>query len=516
MADFPRRWGAYVLMRPLGSGGMGTVSLALTRAGGEEAVCVIKRLTPETLSDESRRKRFQREAEISRTLSYSGIAKTIATGEEEGEPYIAQEYIEGRNLAQLCAAARGVGERLSPIMVAHIGERVASALAYAHRRDVVHRDIAPSNVMIGFEGAVSLIDFGIARRSTDASLTATGAFIGRAVYTAPEVLVQGEADPRTDIYSLGVLLWELLVGRPPALGELETHPGPSSVATSEAIPTELEKLIVRAVDVDPARRFSCAEDFSAGLLQVAPAAEATTREITRLIGRCYEVAREHQLLKADLDEARPLLRDTLAPRRDGEPIASGRSPLRRRLWLYALCAVTASFALVLALRRGRPSEPFVATAPAAPGPATAPHWRPPPAPNPLGTATTPPPSAVTPPARLPSRPVSHTKLAAAAARTTAAELRPAARSAAAGRLLDRARDSLTDGDYDDAIRSAREALEIGSARQQAAAHLVVGKVLLAQGKRNPAAEEFAAAVELDPENTAASEHLASLRRKGAE
>jgi len=96
MADFPRRWGAYVLMRPLGSGGMGTVSLALTRAGGEEAVCVIKRLTPETLSDETRRRRFQREAEISRTLSYSGIAKTIATGEEEGEPYIAQEYIEGR------------------------------------------------------------------------------------------------------------------------------------------------------------------------------------------------------------------------------------------------------------------------------------------------------------------------------------------------------------------------------------------------------------------------------------
>ncbi|HVV52503.1 MAG TPA: protein kinase [Polyangia bacterium] len=504
-------------MRPLGSGGMGTVCLALTRAHGEEAICVIKRLTPETLSDESRRKRFQREAEISRTLSYSGIAKTIGAGEEEGEPYIAQEYIEGRTLAQLCAAAGGVGERLSPIMVAHIGERLASALAYAHRRDVVHRDIAPSNVMISFEGAVSLIDFGIARRSTDASLTATGAFIGRAVYTAPEVLVSGEADPRTDIYSLGVLLWELLVGRPPALGELESHPAPSSVATGEAIPPDLERLIVRAVDGDPAKRFLSAEDFAAGLLQVAPASADPTKQITTLIGRCYDLAREQRLLQEDLDEARPLLPEVSGKRRSARPHHAGPSALRRWPWLYALGAIPLAVVAGWALRPAPKSAPSLLPAPAESGQlATPPATSSPTVPKAAtAAATVGQPTPPRPPGPTP-RPVSHAKLGPTAARKPLPEVRPAPSSAAAGRLLDRARDSLTNGDYDDAIRSAKEALEVGTARQQSGAHLVLGKVLLAQGKRKPAADEFATAIELDPENTAASEHLASLRRKGLE
>src|SRR4051794_11385442 len=101
MPEFPQRWGAYVLIRPLATGGMGSVYLALTRSGGVETLCVVKRLTAETLSDPGRRKRFSREGDISRTLSFAGIARTLEAGEYRGEPYLAQEYIEGRTIAQL-------------------------------------------------------------------------------------------------------------------------------------------------------------------------------------------------------------------------------------------------------------------------------------------------------------------------------------------------------------------------------------------------------------------------------
>src|SRR5579871_989925 len=516
MPDFPQRWGAYVLIRPLGSGGMGTVFLALTRAGEEETVCVIKRLTAETLSDAGRRRRFQREGEISRTLSFEGIAKTLECGEQQGEPYIAQEYIEGRTAAQLCAAAGGVGERLSPLMVAQIGQRVASALAYAHRRDVVHRDIAPSNVMISFAGAVSLIDFGIARRSGDPSLTATGDFIGRAVYTAPEVLKRGEADPRTDIYSLGVLLWELLVGRLPALGELESHPDPSSLATGEVIPADLDKLIVRALDPDPARRFSSAEDFATGLLHVAPGGLGRSAELATLIGRCYEVTREHERLQADVDEARPLLATGALDGRQAAAKGARSSALRWSLLLGAGAAVAAAAAIGLCGRRSESGfvVPVASPSPAAPPAAPLPRSTALPGPAPMGRSERREPIAKGTPA---AERLSHAKVASTAARVSAPTSHPAAPDPGqAGRLLDRARDSLQDGDLESAALNARKAVETGTARQRSAAHLIMGRVLLLEGQRNQAADEFVEAIRLDPENTTASDHLAGLRRKGVE
>src|SRR5580693_6943208 len=109
MDAFPQRWGSYVLIRPLGSGGMGSVFLALTREPGKDKLCVVKRLHADTLSDHERLRRFRREADIALTLSHGAIARTVAVDDHEGEPFIAQEFVEGRTLTQLAAAALGMG-----------------------------------------------------------------------------------------------------------------------------------------------------------------------------------------------------------------------------------------------------------------------------------------------------------------------------------------------------------------------------------------------------------------------
>ncbi len=163
MDAFPQRWGAYVLIRPLGSGGMGSVFLALTGRAGNDKLCVVKRLNADTLSDGERLRRFRREADIARTLSHGAIAQTLAVDDHEGEPFIAQEFVAGRTLTQLGATALGMGERIPQTVAAYVAREVARALAYAHRLGIVHRDIAPDNVMVSFDGEVRLIDFGIAR-----------------------------------------------------------------------------------------------------------------------------------------------------------------------------------------------------------------------------------------------------------------------------------------------------------------------------------------------------------------
>src|SRR5436190_13118256 len=159
---YPRRWGAYVLIRPLGGGGMGDVFLALHGRRGREKLCVIKRLTPDTVESEERLRRFQREAQIARTLSHGAIAQTLAVDDVDGEPFIAQEFIEGRTITQLVASARSVDDGSIPQELSvHIVREIARALAYAHGTGVVHRDVAPDNVMVAFTGEVRLIDCGI-------------------------------------------------------------------------------------------------------------------------------------------------------------------------------------------------------------------------------------------------------------------------------------------------------------------------------------------------------------------
>ena len=214
---YPRRFGRYVLVEVLGLGGMGEVSLALHGPRRQPRLCVVKRLFADCRGDAVVEERFRREGELVARLSHPGLPRTFEVGICDGERFIAQEFIAGRDLGQVMASCASGGTRLPVPLALHIVIRVAETLAYVHDVGgwgVVHRDVSPSNVRLSWQGDVKLIDFGVARLSVQAGLTITGQSVGRPMYMAPELLAGGQATRATDVYALGAGLWEMLAGRP--------------------------------------------------------------------------------------------------------------------------------------------------------------------------------------------------------------------------------------------------------------------------------------------------------------
>ena len=524
MANFPQRWGAYVLIRPLGSGGMGSVFLALTGRPGMEKLCVIKRLNADTLSSPDRLARFRREADIVRTISHGAIAQTLAVDNFDGEPFIAQEFIEGRTLTQLVATALSSSESIPPTVAVYITREVARALAYAHRvAGIVHRDIAPDNVMATFSGEVRLIDFGIARAGADPSLTAPGSFVGRVSYAAPEVLGGKTADRLSDIYSLGVLLWELLVGRPPGFEELQARPTPSSLKPSLDLPAALDAVVLQAIAAEPMERFASAEDLQRALGPFLPPTFVGESALAEFIARCYDVEGERRGLRNDALQASALLAD--GPRASGSStgLAEGRrSPTletRRRSessllpWLFAVIGIGMA-AVAIVVRRpsrsvgnaGEVSKPVESVGNA--GEVS----------KPVEPAVIAPAAVVLPPIPPAPRVVAALAKGDAPTKPRVARVptpRRASPAMAAGALLDNARDDLQAGDLTSAERDAQDVLRDGTPSQKSRAHLILGRVLLFRGHARAGADEFSQAIELDPQNVAAADELAQLRRRGA-
>ena len=192
-------------------------------------------LFPELSVDRAFVERFRREAQAAAKLSHPNIVPVFDWGEDASSYFIVMEFVDGRPLS---AVLRETGP-LEPSRAAEIASQVAAALASAHRHGVVHRDIKPGNVLITDDGQVKVTDFGIARAvNTEESLTQTGAVMGTATYFSPEQAEGIGVDARTDIYSLGVVLFEMLTGRPPFLGDT-----PVSVASKH----------VRDIPPDPPR-----------------------------------------------------------------------------------------------------------------------------------------------------------------------------------------------------------------------------------------------------------------------
>lgn len=524
MAEYPQRWGDYVLLRPLGSGGIGSVFLALTGQPGMEKLCVIKRLNADTLSNPERLARFRREADIVRTISHGGIAQTIGADTFDGEPFITQEFIEGRTLAQLASSALSSGENVPPLVAIYVAREVARALAYAYRvAGIVHRDIAPANVMTTFAGEVRLIDFGIARAGADPSLTAPGFFVGRASYTAPEVLAGKTADRRSDIYSLGVVLWELLVGRPPTFGELEARPPPSSGGPSLELPG-VDAAVLQAIAPDPDERFASAEEFQRALGPLLPPNFVGDTSLADFIARCYDVETDRRNLRLEVLEASDLLLDVSPPtgsapfngvRRKATVVTAQPSKARRIPWGMIVGVLAGGAAILFTVKRHDSSPATYRPAAAAyPG---ASKWIEqvakspsvgPPAPPPPATAASSPrvvgfPDPV---AAFPLNPMSgHVSRPA----------RSPSVSVPAGVLLERARDNFEVGDLKGAQHDADEVLRAGRSSQKSRAHLIIGKVLVARGNKRAAADEFLEALRLDPQSLAAADELAQVRRRAA-
>ncbi len=211
------RLGRYRIERLLGRGAMGEVLLGRDADTGRLAAIKTLSLSDEFSGDEliEARARFIREADAARRLQHPDIVAIYDAGQDDGLAYIAMEYVAGLDLQRYTHA----GHRLSLPLVVHIGWRVANALAHAHSQGVIHRDIKPANVMINVSaGVVKVTDFGVAHIA-DACRTRTGMVLGTPTYMSPEQLSGQRIDGRSDLYSLGVMLFQLLTGALPHHGE---------------------------------------------------------------------------------------------------------------------------------------------------------------------------------------------------------------------------------------------------------------------------------------------------------
>ncbi len=232
----------------------------------------LKVLFPELSVDRSFVERFRREAQAAANLSHPNIVPVFDWGEDNGTYFIVMEFVDGRALSSILRTAGP----LHPDRAAEIAADVAGALAYAHRHGVVHRDVKPGNVLITEEGTIKVTDFGIARAvNTEESLTQTGAVMGTATYFSPEQAEGMGVDSRSDIYSLGVVLFEMVTGRPPFLGDtpvavaskhVREHP-PAPREVNPGVPPDLEAIILKCLAKSPDHRYATGDDLRIDLLR---------------------------------------------------------------------------------------------------------------------------------------------------------------------------------------------------------------------------------------------------------
>jgi len=261
--------GRYRIIRKLGAGGMADVYLAEDQELGRRVA--IKILNDRHAADDSFIERFRREAKNAAGLSHPNIVSIYDRGEAEGTYYIAMEFLDGRSLKELI-----VGRGPAPIKTAiDYARQILAAVGFAHRHGIVHRDIKPHNVLVGPEGRLKVTDFGIAR-SGASQMTEVGSIIGTAQYLSPEQARGAPVDQTSDLYSVGVVLSEMLTGQVPFTGDtpleiamkhLSEVPRPPSELRPE-VPHDLDSIVLRALAKEPAERYQSADEMDADLQRV--------------------------------------------------------------------------------------------------------------------------------------------------------------------------------------------------------------------------------------------------------
>ncbi len=266
-ADAPSRLGDFEIVGEVGRGGMGVVYEA--RQLSLDRKVALKVLRFAGVADRDAMERFQREAKTVAPLHHTNIVPIFAIGEQQGVFYYAMQFIEGRSLAAVLEQSQKEEEALNLVAAARWMMQAAEALAYAHQRNVIHRDVKPSNLILDPAGQVWLTDFGLAKRMDDAALSMTGAMLGTPRYMSPEQASAAKqpVDQRTDIYSLGATLYELATGKP--LFEADSPHGIiSQILTSEpppprslrpGLPRDLETIILKCLAKEPQSRYATAQ-----------------------------------------------------------------------------------------------------------------------------------------------------------------------------------------------------------------------------------------------------------------
>ena len=258
--------GRYRLERKLGSGGMADVWLAEDQELGRKVA--IKMLHERYANDTQFVERFRREATHAAGLSHPNVVSIFDRGETDGSYYIVMEYVEGRTLKELLVTR---GPCPVPVAISYV-RQVLAALRYAHRNGIVHRDIKPHNVLVDHEGRVKVADFGIARAGSS-QMTEAGSIIGTAQYLSPEQARGAPVDESSDLYSTGIVLYELLTGDLPFNGETpveiamkhlsQVPSAPSSIRPE--IPRDLDLVVLRALAKEPAERYRSAKEMDRDL-----------------------------------------------------------------------------------------------------------------------------------------------------------------------------------------------------------------------------------------------------------
>ncbi|MBP7560445.1 MAG: protein kinase [Armatimonadetes bacterium] len=270
--------GDFDLLEEIGRGGMGVVYRARQRSLGRDVA--VKVLPPELAREGQVATRFRSEAQRMAQLDHPGIASVYAVGEEGGVEYFAMQYLPGGSLQDRLERASVSAEQ-----AAEIAAQVADALDHAHGQGVIHRDIKPANIMFDGQGRPVVTDFGIAKAVMDPKLTATGMALGTPHYMAPEQVRGNPVDGRADIYALGVVLYEMLCGRPPFAGETPfavamKHVTDAPLApsmTCPGLPAGVETVVLRAMAKEPGDRFPRAGEMAVALRSASPAAQHTAR-----------------------------------------------------------------------------------------------------------------------------------------------------------------------------------------------------------------------------------------------
>ncbi len=260
----------YEIIEELGRGGMGTVYRVMDKKINEEVA--LKLLKPEVAADVKTIERFKNELKLARKITHKNVCRMHDLNEENGTPFITMEYVAGEDLKSFTRRAG----KLSAEKAISFAKQVCEGLAEAHRLDVVHRDLKPQNIMIDRKGNVHIMDFGIARLISVSEMTEEGVIIGTPHYMSPEQVSGETADHRTDIYSLGVIIYEMVTGRVPfegdsALGIALKHQSEAPKIPRELnvqVPEGLSRLILKCMEKDREQRFQSVEDLFSDLTAI--------------------------------------------------------------------------------------------------------------------------------------------------------------------------------------------------------------------------------------------------------
>ena len=300
-AETPATYGRFRLTGRIGIGGMAEVFRAVVKGPqGWERELVVKRILPQLSGNAEFTKMFIREAKISALLVHPNIVQTFEFGEAEGTYFIAMEGVQGVTLRELLTKLKKEQRAMPFMVIADIAKQICTGLDYAHTLkgpdgaalEIVHQDVSPTNIMLAYNGTVKILDFGIARAASFAEEEAKKGLIkGKVAYLAPEQVNLQPFDHRIDIFALGIVMHEMMTGARlfqakndiTRMRELLAAPIPPPSSVNAAVPRELDRIVMKALEVDPTQRYQTAAAMANDLERTMIAARHSSRDLAKLL-----------------------------------------------------------------------------------------------------------------------------------------------------------------------------------------------------------------------------------------